>query len=290
LCAPPVTLDGINDTTVCQGSSISLRGAYKDDGTYGNNLAYHWEFNATGKLEEDDTWTVIPNSEGATSDATIFAVFDMDNITDKDTGYYRLKAGSKETIHFPKCNAASHSIKISTYPLPVVTVLGDTVICATGNLVDLIKSVSVNSVVRFYRDLEANTLLSSPIVSVLSDTVFYACAIDKQTNCRGEVKAIRVRRGAYPPDIPTTGSDRVCLGDTIALTNASPEKGVWSISNPSIIKIVKTTGNTVHIMGINTGSAYVSYTTGTGYCATRATFKVKVIERTIPTIIIGFEK
>jgi hypothetical protein len=291
LCTPVVNVNTPSkDTSICFGSSVALHGYYRDDGTYGNDLEYHWEFNVNGHLEEDTNWTTIPNSGGTSSNGVVSSVFTIAKVTESQAGYYRLATGNKETILSPTCRAASRLVKISIDTLPVLDIVKDTLLCTMDNLVNLIRHVPDKSIVRFYRDSLATTPLVLPVVHILSDTVFYGRAIDTVTGCEGKIESIRIRQGVYPPDIPITGTNIVCIGDTITLKNASTENGSWRVSNPSILKMINPTSDSVKIVGLKADVAFVSYTTGVSSCLTRVTFKVKVIEKKTHRVIIGIER
>jgi hypothetical protein len=292
LCAPEVKLNNpvTSDTALCMGSSISLQGSYDDNGAYGDELMYHWEFAKQLPLIADTTWKPIPNTDGTVSDGKVQSVYTMPNLMDTNTGYYRLVVGNNATIGSYKCKAASRVLKITVDTLPVLEVVTDTLLCTMENLIHLIKYVSPNSDVQFYRDSSGSQVLSSSIVHISSDTLFYARAIDNRTACKSKIKVIQIRQGKYPPDISITGDGRLCINDTITLQNASQDGGIWSVSDPSLLKIVAPKPNTVDIVGLKTGKAFVSYTTGTSSCLTRVTFRVKVYQNRNTKIIIGIER
>jgi hypothetical protein len=292
LCTPPVTISGIitNDTALCVGRSIFLKGDYTDDGIYGNDLVYQWEFNATGHLDKDTAWIIIPNTQGSTSNGIVSTDYKIDSITNANAGYYRLAVGNKDLINFSSCKARSRLIKISVDSLPVLNVAKDTLLCTMENLVNLIKYVSPNCTVQFYRDSLGSIPLKSTLVHILSDTTFYVRATNKTTACISHLEAIHIRQGIYPVNIPTTGQNKFCINDTVLLKNASVDGGIWSVSNPSIIKLIDATPSSVKVVGLKAGKAYVSYTTGKPSCQTRVTFQVKVFQKRNTKVIIGIER
>jgi hypothetical protein len=185
----------------------------------------------------------------------------------------------------------TQSVRVMVLPLPEFTSVSDTTVCTAVTLSDLVSNIPLGSVIRFYRDVDGNTLLPSPRVDILSDTLYYVRVIDTATGCLSVMHTINIHQGSYPIDSPTTGPNSVCIGDTITLSNAAPEGGVWSISYPSTVaEIVSQGSDSVRIKGLTEGRAFVSYTIGTGYCQTTMTSKVKVISPAPPKIIIGLER
>ncbi|MDR0604988.1 MAG: FG-GAP-like repeat-containing protein [Bacteroidales bacterium] len=292
LCSPDIAISGLtaNDTALCTGSSLSLRGDYVDNGAYGNDLLYHWEFNASGNLMADSAWKIIPNTSGTSSNGHVSVGYDIDSATKLHSGYYCLVLGNKEIINQSKCKARSRYLRISVDSIPVLDVVRDTLLCTMENLINLVRYVSPNTDIQFYRDSAGMTALTSPLIHIHSDTTFYGRAIDKTTGCKSRLKAIHIRQGTYPPNVPTTGENKFCINDTVLLNNASVDGGVWSVSNPSIIKLIEATPNSVKVVGLKTGKAFVSYTTGKPSCQTRITFQVKVFRKRNTKVIIGIER
>ncbi|MDR2408532.1 MAG: FG-GAP-like repeat-containing protein [Bacteroidales bacterium] len=292
LCMPDISISTplASDTAICTGKSILISGNYTDNSLYGNDLLYHWEFNSTGDLSEDSNWRIIPNTAGASSDGIVSSFYAIDSLTISHTGHYRLVIGNKDIIDAPKCKARSRLIKVFVDSLPVLKVATDTLLCTMENLNHLVKEVSPNSIIQFYSDSLVQQPLISPLVHIHSDTTFYGRTTNTNTGCISRIASIHIRRGTYPADIPTTGKNKLCINDTILLNNVSIDGGVWSISNPSIIKLIDATPNSVKVVGINTGKAYVSYTTGKSSCQTKVTFQVKVFRKRNTKIIIGIER
>jgi hypothetical protein len=181
-------------------------------------------------------------------------------------------------------------IFISVDTLPLLEVVEDTLLCTIENLYNLVKYVSADATVQFYKDSNTIIPLKSSYVHILSDTVFYGQSTNTLTGCKSVIKAIHIEAGQYPPDVETTGKQVVCISDTITLQNASVGGGIWTISDPSIAKIINMNLNSVEVVGLKEGSVYISYTTGVSSCITRITFRVKVIRKQKPIIIIGIER
>lgn len=86
-CAPPVEIIPKTDTLVCVNTELQLKATYIDDGTFGENLIYRWEFRAT-KTDEWKTWKTGTGTSPLIADSTI------GNISSHDQGYYRLLIGN----------------------------------------------------------------------------------------------------------------------------------------------------------------------------------------------------
>jgi hypothetical protein len=109
-CAPQVTLN-MGDSTTCNKSAIDIIGQYTEDCTFGNNLAFRWEFSpATGggwREVEYSTATVDCKTLPTLQNTLTIAPF-----TKADEGYYRLRISSLTYIDHINCSASSDSIYI----------------------------------------------------------------------------------------------------------------------------------------------------------------------------------
>jgi hypothetical protein len=256
----------IQDTTTCYGTTATLT----SEATTITNPVYNWY-----------------TSQEATDPFHTGATYTTSNLI-VDTTFYIGVSGMGVCENSIKERKA---VTVRVNPLPTFALVADTMTCAIINLAGLISNVSVNAVVRFYSDAQGNNLLSSSIVYILSDTQYYVRATDTVTGCISAIETIDVHQGTYPAESPITGKHVICIDETVTLSNAATEGGVWSISNPSIGEIVSQTSNSVEVKGKIAGNVYVSYTIGNvATCQTRITFGLKVIPPTIPEIIIGIER
>jgi len=103
-CAPPVNLN-VADTTVCTDTKFELVGKYDDDGTFGSNFTYRWEYHGLNS-------TVWTNLEESTSGAPLNDTLRINPVTKADEGYYRLLVSSPTNIGNVNCRAASDSILV----------------------------------------------------------------------------------------------------------------------------------------------------------------------------------
>ena len=123
LCIPPVTIivPSSSDTTVCEGFPITLEGTYIDDGTFGSNLTYRWEYSLSGNINDPNEWTTLTTSTGTSPLNATYSILSMSN---SDTGFYRLLVGTSTSIDRPNCRATSAPVTlhttahISTFPSP----------------------------------------------------------------------------------------------------------------------------------------------------------------------------
>jgi hypothetical protein len=116
LCAPPVTMDiPGNDTVVCSGNPLDITGTYTEDCTFGNNLAYRWQFrhadSSSRKTLEQDNVTVNCSSANP-ADRTIIKTRSIISATKADEGYYRMLWSSEANIGSINCRAASDSVYV----------------------------------------------------------------------------------------------------------------------------------------------------------------------------------
>ncbi|MDR1337102.1 MAG: hypothetical protein LBK22_09760, partial [Tannerella sp.] len=114
-CAPPVTLLPApfrTDTTVRAGTSFTFDGEYIDAGTFGPSLAYRWEYNATGEVNNPLAWTPIAETEGAVTAGIINSSYTLPNVSKTDTGYYRLAVADAAHIDAYNCRAMSDIVRL----------------------------------------------------------------------------------------------------------------------------------------------------------------------------------
>lgn len=83
----------------------------------------------------------------------------------------------------------------------------------------------------------------------------------------GCYRAVPIVVDSLPADI--TGTDSVCKGSSVTLSNLSPG-GIWSSSNGTIATAIAVTGE---VIGVNAGNAFITYTLISG-CHKQIPFKV----------------
>jgi hypothetical protein len=111
LCAPPITLN-VADTVVCAQTTLDIQGVYDADCTFGDNLAYRWEFRHVDSV----TWRTLEKGNVSLSDCSMPERITKDrsipSMSKSDEGYYRLLVSSSDNIGNKNCRAASDSIYV----------------------------------------------------------------------------------------------------------------------------------------------------------------------------------
>jgi hypothetical protein len=112
LCAPPVTTNITgNDTIVCAGNSLDIIGTYIEDCTFGDRLAYRWEFRHADSINwktlESGIEPVVCNTS-----PTIHKQISIASATKADEGYYRMLVSSPANIGSVNCRSASDSVYV----------------------------------------------------------------------------------------------------------------------------------------------------------------------------------
>jgi hypothetical protein len=115
LCAPAVTTNiAGNDTIVCDGNNLNIIRTYEIDCTFGNELAYRWEF----RHVDSSSWKPIPTGTGTTTivdcsiSQTITKTVSLTSATKANEGYYRMLVSSPASIERVNCRAASDSVYV----------------------------------------------------------------------------------------------------------------------------------------------------------------------------------
>jgi hypothetical protein len=290
LCAPAVTLSQPSqaDTSACLGTSVTFQGNYTDDGTFGLNLDYRWEYSATGDINNPAAWSVLSGSSGTSTSGSVNSTYTF-TITPTTGGYYRLAIANAATINTVHCRAVSDMIHVTATESPLPTIVSDTTVCT--EIIDLrtyVSTIAINNVIAFYADSFGLIPLSLPLVTIVSDTVYYVQSVDTLSGCQSRIQSIRITQGVNPIADKTTGPAAVCIGSSVVINNTTAAGGEWSLSNTSHAEITTATANSVTVKGLSEGHLYVSYTVG-ALCETRVTFPLKVIAAVPPMLIIGFE-
>ena len=106
----PLPNDGNLISGLCGSSGIT--GSYLNDGSFGTNLVYRWEFSTTGNINNPAEWTPIL---GTQKSSTIAAGATLtDSHTAAETGFYRFVVSNAAGIDSYNCRAMSGVIKFSS--------------------------------------------------------------------------------------------------------------------------------------------------------------------------------
>jgi hypothetical protein len=145
-CAPPVTVESpaSGQAAVCEGQPVSFRGSYADAGLFTSatvdTLAFRWEFNQTGNLNDPPAWTPVSSivtvkTTALTSTDTEFTI----PVTNKEQheGYYRLAVADSAGLYRYNCRLMSDPIELRVVRAAVPPDLRINVLPAPGLTVNL---------------------------------------------------------------------------------------------------------------------------------------------------------
>jgi hypothetical protein len=115
-CAPPVNTNIVNnDTVVCYGNSVDITGTYVEDCTFGDELAYIWEFRQKDSVSWKQLATgteTVDCDNSAPASRTLTTTLPLASVTKADEGYYRLLVSSPANIGSVNCRAVSDSVYV----------------------------------------------------------------------------------------------------------------------------------------------------------------------------------
>jgi hypothetical protein len=116
LCAPEVVTNiAGNDTIVCFGNNLNIIGTYIEDCTFGNDLAYQWEFRHVDSVNWKSLTpknVTIDCAAANPADRTITETVSITSASKADEGYYRMLVSSPTNIGSVNCRAASDSVYV----------------------------------------------------------------------------------------------------------------------------------------------------------------------------------
>jgi hypothetical protein len=114
LCVPQVSTNITdNDTIVCTGNNLDITGTYGADCTFGNELAYRWEFRHVDSVN----WKTLTTESGVetincSAAPTINKTKSITSASKADEGYYRMSVSSPTSIGSVNCRASSDSVHV----------------------------------------------------------------------------------------------------------------------------------------------------------------------------------
>jgi hypothetical protein len=112
-CAPSVFVE-LNDVNeYCVDLPVTLKGAYTDDGTFGDDLIYRWEYSLTGNINAPSEWSIVSGSQHSVSSGEVYASHLISSMALSDTGYYRLVVAPPSLIDTWICRAASKVVQLT---------------------------------------------------------------------------------------------------------------------------------------------------------------------------------
>ena len=248
---PPISND-----TVCAGISLRFTASPINGGS---TPAYQWKKNGV----------IIP---GATSQTYIYTPVSGDTITCEMT--------STANCASPSMVACSKVIIV--HPAAAITLHSNNICLGTTTHL----SPSVGGVWTSTNTAVA-TVTSGNIVTGVGIGSAKFVFTSSLTGCSDTTQALVVSN--FPSVNPITSSgNSVCVNSIIPLSD-NTTGGVWSLSNNNAQIIGSNTANPVQIEGRTAGDVYVTYTIGTAPCQSSATFFLRILPVSPPTITIGVE-
>jgi hypothetical protein len=247
----------------CYGGTVTVPPLGSNSSTGGSgNYSYQWEISTN----QGNTWDHI--------NTAIQQTYTVSGILSQSTQYRRVVSDL--------CGTAYSDI-ITVHPIPVLSA-GTDELCP-DMLTPLTPSTngiwtSDNpSIVEVVNNNTAKGVSAGSAKLTYVDTVGMGCS-----------EEIDLKVNAYPNSSDITGTQVVCVGSTIQLSNPIPN-GVWTHNNSNItLSNPITSPATVQVTGVTEGKSFITYTVFNGVCTTKMTFRIKVIPNTPPKIIIGFER
>ena len=282
-CASPVVVNHPDTVEECERTLFTLSGTYSDDGTFGNNLDYRWEYSTTGNINVPSDWSIVLGSGGSTTTGIVTSSHPIPSLSLSDAGYYRLAVGPD--LNKWTCRATSKVVQLVVKKRPQVSITGSNNIC-TGTTTQL--SPTTGGTWKSTNDAIATVTIDGVVTGVTTTGgqvrfVFTS----SETGCDDTTATITV--GTFPLVDTIVFTDKVvCTGATIQFSNATVG-GVWSLSNNNaqIVTPNTNTDNPVIITGNTIGQVYVTYTIGTAPCQSKSTFLLRIVAT--PEIKVGFE-
>jgi len=269
LCTSPVTTEPQDFTKACEDGSLTLRGNYIDNGTFGKNLAYHWIYSSTGDINTPEDWEDVEGSEDFVTNGIVEALLYIDSLTLDHTGYYRLVIGSPTSIDTWYCRAASNPIEVTVLPRAKASYIsGDTAvsICFNSSVLLKVSSSEVTSpVFHWYSSPEATTPFHTgekyETSKLTTDSTYYL-SVSGTNYCKnhiGDRKEIKVKVNFVPvPTVTTpllTYWHQESAPDLLLATGAAAGSGYT-------LKWYQSDGTTEYTGAsnpINTGAASLNY-------------------------------
>jgi hypothetical protein len=257
----PLNAGSISATkTYCYGGILPAIFLGSNSSTGGSgNYTYRWEDST-----KQTTWKSISVS---------YQTYNINGDLDQTT-YYR-----RAVIDI--CGTA-YSDTITVHPVPKVSGLTDICPGLTTHLTPNTNGFWVSSDSSIVDIVKNGTIVG--VKPGNADLTFY----DSSAGGCSSPLTITVNDYLNPDEI--TGSAKVCIGETIELSNTTPN-GAWSKNNDNI-SLSNDVSNPakVTVRGEKEGKSFVTYTVSNVGCKTKRTFRVKVKPNTPPKIIIGIER
>ena len=174
-----------------------------------------------------------------------------------------------EVTNSATCMTTSNTISMTVSPLPTGTLAAvenygtanDGIICEGGTVVFTVTPTT--GITNYNFLLNGNSVQNNGsgtyTTTTLNNDDKVTVAITGPGGCIGVLNTITITVNPLPTVDDIQGSDNVCKGSTITLTDATNTLGtwVWTSSNTAAATVDATTGV---VTGVNPGSTVISYT------------------------------
>ena len=260
-CAPPVTIDLLDLIEKCVGENLVFDGSYIDNGTFGNNINYRWEYSKTGNVFNSSEWSVVSGSAGSTvlSD-TVLSSITINSLAWSDTGYYRLVVGTDASIDLWSCRAVSKAIRLKLKPrLDAGQVSAPNAICV-GDTITMNKTINNGTWQSFTPEIASIDEFTGKLVGLRNGNAIIVYTLIDTNGCPNIAVGQVIINSS--PAVSITGMSDICVGTTTQLSPA----GNWTSIDPDIATVT----NTGLVTGINEGSARFVFTSLDGCTDTTA--------------------
>ncbi|MCL1937645.1 MAG: Ig-like domain-containing protein [Candidatus Azobacteroides sp.] len=283
LCAPPVTVDLQTVEEICENNSFDLEGRYSDDGTFGKNLSYRWEYSSSGDVNNQVGWKVVPGSQGTTTNGTVRSKHTIHSLKLEDGGYYRLVVGTAAGINSRACRAVSDVVQLRV---------------KSASLAGSIREsgpVRVNSKMTMKAELPNGIWTSlNPEIAMINPytgevlgmaqgiaRIVYKIPATGRDKCGGTTSMDIIVHPLDPGIISAPGP--VQVGSTITM-NKTVEGGTWKSSDEKIATVDPITGV---VTGVSAGVVTIIYTVHYNGSEASATAPVTVIDMSVDAITVS---
>jgi hypothetical protein len=180
----------------------------------------------------------------------------------------------------PASQCAMGNLKITAYPLPVVSAKSTAICVGTNTILSPVTGGTWTC-----NNTGIATIKDNSVVTGVSSGTAILTFTSSVTGCS---QTVNISVNTFPLAEEITGSHSVCIGDSVQLSNQTAG-GVWMTNNANAT-ISNPNANPVRIKGVSEGSAYVTYTVSNGICQTKRTYFLKIIPNVSPNIRIGIMK
>jgi hypothetical protein len=274
-CAPFVDISPSSTTTICTGSSFIFEGNYIDDGTFGENLIYRWEYNATGDINNPNAWTIVAGTQGTSNNGIVNDIHPIYPASLSHAGYYRFVVANAGNIDNYICRAMSNMVQlqVATGVIPN-TVSADQTICynTPATLTSAAATGGTSISYQWQQSIDGGSTWENAIAGAGGTTLNYTSpALIQTTKYRlkivggtatcDTVYSNVITITVLPLPLISAGTTELCKGNT---TTLFPDTGgIWTSSDSGVVDII----DSKTIAGKSAGTATLTYFSNTTGCS-----------------------